>query len=120
MSKDNSNSQQKQRKSYDTTNMFYQNFYKAYDFLSEKGEKKVLHIEIAEKAKPFAKEATIRAYCNDIERIPEDRKSWYLRLITPVLSRMVEAKIKKEREKFEEKEAVLESLPALMEIELNS
>jgi hypothetical protein len=120
MSKDNLISQQKQRKSCNTTNAFHLAFYKAYDYLSEFGEKKELIHAIIERTGPLVKASTIRTYLNDINRIPPKTRVWYLRLITPILQRLVLQKIQKERAALDEKEAVLASLPELLENELQN
>jgi hypothetical protein len=95
-------------------------FYRAYDYLSEFGEKKELLHAIVERTGPLVKTSTIRTYLNDINRIPEKTRVWYLRLITPILQRLVLQKIQKERAELDQKELLLASLPELLETELKT
>jgi len=68
-------------------------FKKVYDFLDVPGDKKQLHCKIQEATGPLVNISTIRVYCNNLHRLPEKVKLWYLKIMIALLLNQLSTKI---------------------------
>jgi hypothetical protein len=81
-----------------------------YNLLAEYGDKKVLHYSVIALTNPQVSVGTVRMFCNNISRIPEKNKTWYLKAIVSNLSRELQTKIDQKRLELQNAETALQIL----------
>lgn len=86
-----------------------------YNLLAEYGDKKVLHYSVVSLTNPQVAVGTVRMFCNNISRIPEKSRTWYLKAIVSNLSRELQTKIDQKRLELQNAETALKLLSEKLE-----